>query len=99
MGTTFHRSRKALGRKRRRRSPASSLSSRRPPFYLMGTPTSFAKKQKIFGKGEPGEYLYKVESGCIRTGDTLNDGRRWIDTFYLPGDLFGLEAREAHTIS
>jgi CRP/FNR family transcriptional regulator, nitrogen fixation regulation protein len=65
----------------------------------MGTSTSFSRNQKIFGKGEPGECLYKVESGCIRACDTLNDGRRWIDTFYLPGDFFGLEAREEHTIS
>jgi CRP/FNR family nitrogen fixation transcriptional regulator len=65
----------------------------------MGTPTSFSPNEKIFGKGEPAEYLYKVEFGCIRTCDTLNGGRRWIDTFYFPGDFFGLEAREEHTIS
>jgi CRP/FNR family transcriptional regulator, nitrogen fixation regulation protein len=97
--TAFHGGRKPLGRKRRRRSPVSSSRSPRQSFYLMGTPTSFSSNQKIFRKGEPGEYLYKVESGCIRTCDTLNDGHRWIDTFYLPGDFFGLEAREEHTIS
>jgi CRP/FNR family nitrogen fixation transcriptional regulator len=65
----------------------------------MGTATPYSSNQKIFSKGEPGEYFYKVESGFIRTCDTLHDGRRWIDTFYLPGDFFGLEARQGHTIS
>jgi CRP/FNR family nitrogen fixation transcriptional regulator len=99
MGVAFYRGPKSLGRKRGRRSSASSSTSRSRSFDLMGTPTSFSRNEKIFGKGEPGEYLYKVESGCIRTSDVLNDGRRWIDTFYLPGEFFGLEARENHAIS
>jgi CRP/FNR family nitrogen fixation transcriptional regulator len=99
MRTAFYRGPKLLRRKRGRRSPASSSTSRRRLFDLMGTPTSFSRNEKIFGKGAPGKYFYKVESGCIRTCDTLNDGRRWIGTFYLPGDFFGLEARKQHTIS
>jgi CRP-like cAMP-binding protein len=73
--------------------------SRSRSFDLIGAPRSFSSNEKIFGKGDPGKYFYKLESGCIRTCDTLNDGRRWIGTFYLPGDFFGLEARGQHTIS
>jgi CRP/FNR family nitrogen fixation transcriptional regulator len=35
----------------------------------------------------------------VWTYNTLNDGRRQIGAFYFPGDIFGLEARKAHTCS
>ena len=38
-------------------------------------------------------------SGTVRTYKVLNDGRRQIGAFYLPGDIFGLEIGEHHTFS
>jgi len=38
-------------------------------------------------------------SGCIRTYKTLNDGRRQISGFYLPGEVFGLSFDDEHTVS
>lgn len=38
-------------------------------------------------------------TGCVRTCNTLSDGRRQIGAFYLPGDVFGLDARKVHSIS
>jgi CRP-like cAMP-binding protein len=32
-----------------------------------------------------------VISGSVRTYKILNDGRRQVGGFYLPGDIFGLE--------
>jgi len=68
-------------------------------FDLAGATTAFSRNQEVFGEGEPAEYLYKVASGCVRTYNTLNDGRRQIGAFYFPGDIFGLEARKLHTCS
>ena len=65
----------------------------------MCAPTSFARNEEIFGEGEPADYLYKIESGCVRAYHTLDNGRRQLVAFYLPGDLFGLDARDLHTIS
>lgn len=65
----------------------------------MGTPTSFPSNKKIFNKGETAEYFYRVKSGCIRTYSDLDNGGRRIYAFYFPGDYFGLEAREEHSIS
>jgi CRP-like cAMP-binding protein len=53
----------------------------------------------VYGEGEPSEYLYTVESGCVRTSKILNDGRRQIGAFYLPGDVFGLEAGDEHNFA
>ncbi|MPZ59205.1 MAG: helix-turn-helix domain-containing protein [Rhizobiales bacterium] len=57
----------------------------------------FERNNEIYGEGEPADYVYKVLSGTVRTSKVLNDGRRQIGSFYLPGDTFGLEAGDEHT--
>jgi CRP/FNR family transcriptional regulator, nitrogen fixation regulation protein len=69
------------------------------PLDLMGTQMRFGRNVEIYGEDEPAEYLYKVVSGAVRTYKILADGRRQIGAFYLPGDIFGLEANEDHSFS
>jgi CRP-like cAMP-binding protein len=69
------------------------------PLGLMGAPMRFARNTEIYGEDEPAEYLYQVISGAVRTYRMLDDGRRQIGAFYLPGDIFGVEAGEAHLSS
>jgi CRP/FNR family nitrogen fixation transcriptional regulator len=66
---------------------------------LMGAVMPFARNAEIYGENEPAEYLYKVVSGAVRTYKVLNDGRRQIGAFYLPGDVFGLEVSNVHSFS
>ena len=66
---------------------------------LMGAPMPFGRNAEIYGENEPAEYLYKVISGTVRTYKVLNDGRRQIGAFYLPGDMFGLEIGDEHSFS
>jgi CRP/FNR family transcriptional regulator, nitrogen fixation regulation protein len=66
---------------------------------MMGAPMPFTRNTEIYGQNEPAEYLYKVISGTVRTYKVLNDGRRQIGAFYLPGDIFGLEVGDEHTFS
>jgi CRP/FNR family nitrogen fixation transcriptional regulator len=66
---------------------------------LMGATLSYPRNAEIFGENEPAEYLYKVISGSVRTYKILNDGRRQIGGFYMPGDIFGLQFTEEHTFS
>jgi len=66
---------------------------------LMGAPISFRRNEEIYGENEPAEYLYKVISGTVRTYKVLEDGRRQIGAFYLPGDFFGLEVGDEHSFS
>jgi len=67
--------------------------------HLMGAVMSHSRNSEIFGEGEPADFLYKVMSGCVRTYKTLNDGRRQISGFYLPGEVFGLSFDDEHTVS
>ena len=66
------------------------------PFGMIGAPMRFARNAEVFGEDEPAEYLYQVISGAVRTYRMLDDGRRQISAFYLPGDVFGFEAGDTH---
>ena len=68
-------------------------------FGPMAAALSFARDEEIYGEGESAEYLYQVQTGWVRTSKIFNDGRRQIGAFYMPGDIFGLEAGNAHSFS
>ncbi|MCZ7643533.1 MAG: helix-turn-helix domain-containing protein [Pseudorhodoplanes sp.] len=63
---------------------------------LAGAPMSFTKGAEIYGEDEPSDYVYKIVKGAVRSYRILSDGRRQIEGFYFPGDVFGLEAGDAH---
>ena len=69
------------------------------PLGLMGAPMRFARNIEIYGEDEPAEYLYQVISGAVRTYRVLDDGRRQISGFHLPGDIFGVEVGDVHRSS
>src|SRR6201987_2103334 len=75
---------------------AESLEQSLP---LMGATMSYPRNTEIFGEDEPSDYLYKVVSGSVRTYKILSHGRRQVSGFYLPGDIFGLEFADEHTLS
>jgi CRP/FNR family transcriptional regulator, nitrogen fixation regulation protein len=66
---------------------------------VIATEFSYSKDEEIYGEGEPAEYVYQVIRGAVRTCKLLNDGRRQIGTFHLPGDVFGLEPGSAHRLT
>jgi CRP-like cAMP-binding protein len=66
---------------------------------LTGAPITYERNSEIFGEGEPAEYVYQVVRGAVRSYRVLSDGRRQINAFHLPGDVFGLEPGEDHHCS
>src|SRR6516165_10312184 len=66
---------------------------------LIGAPMRFTRNAEVYGEDEPAEYLYQVISGGVRTYRMLDDGRRQVLAFYLPGDIFGVEAGDVHLSS
>ncbi len=62
----------------------------------LGSTRVLAKDEQIFSEGDRAAYFYKVVSGAVRTSKLLSDGRRQIDAFHLPGDIFGIESGEEH---
>jgi CRP/FNR family nitrogen fixation transcriptional regulator len=63
---------------------------------LMGTATTFQKGREIYGQNEPAEYVYKLLKGTAQSSKILSDGRRQIQDFYFPGDVFGMASGLTH---
>jgi CRP/FNR family nitrogen fixation transcriptional regulator len=66
---------------------------------VIATEFSYSKDEEIYGEGEPSDYVYQVIGGAVRTYKLLNDGRRQIGAFHLPGDVFGLESGPVHRLT
>jgi CRP/FNR family nitrogen fixation transcriptional regulator len=81
------------------RADAVNTDSLSQSMHLMGATMTYPRDTEIFGENEPADYLYKVLSGAARTYKILSDGRRQVGGFYLPGDIFGLEFADEHTLS
>lgn len=71
--------------------PANEISS-----PATGLTRRLAKGEELFAEGDRAAFFYKVVSGAVRTYKLLDDGRRQIDAFHLPGDIFGIEGGEEH---
>lgn len=56
----------------------------------------YRRGSEIYGEKEPAEYIYQVKSGTVRSYKLLSDGRRQINAFHVPGDIFGLENSGVH---
>lgn len=56
----------------------------------------YRRGAEIFGEGEDAEYVYQITSGAVRSYKLLPDGRRQINSFSLPGDMFGFENGSTH---
>ena len=83
--------------------PAPAILLRNSPLprtsqdaIVLGSTRTIAKDEEVFAEGDRPAFFYKVVSGAVRTFKLLSDGRRQIDAFHLPGDLFGIETAEEH---
>jgi CRP-like cAMP-binding protein len=74
-------------------SPASSPQR---ALEEIGTPLAVKKGAELWAQGERSMYAYRIVSGCIRQVKLMQDGRRHIPDFLLPGEWAGFETRDAH---
>ncbi|MCL2429844.1 MAG: helix-turn-helix domain-containing protein [Alphaproteobacteria bacterium] len=54
------------------------------------------RDEEIVSQDDPATDCYLVVSGCIRTVQLMDDGRRQVGEFLFPGDIFGWEALDEH---
>jgi CRP/FNR family nitrogen fixation transcriptional regulator len=58
-----------------------------------------ARDEEIVAQDDPALYCYRIMSGCVRTVQLMEDGRRQVGEFLFAGDLFGWEALDTHDFS
>ncbi len=71
----------------------------RDPLDLLeqfGTTVKVQREREIHDQGDIADSCYRVMSGCVRLVTLMEDGRRHVSAFLLPGDLFGFDALETH---
>lgn len=75
--------------------------NRRPVDVLstLGVVASYDRNAEIYGEDEAAEYVFVMLTGTVRICKLLGDGRRQIEAFCLPGDVFGWEATGNHRFS
>jgi CRP/FNR family transcriptional regulator, anaerobic regulatory protein len=61
--------------------------------------TSFRAKATVFAENEPSNAIYMLTHGTARLYRMLEDGRRQIVGFALPGDFLGLSISDRYTYS
>ena len=66
---------------------------------IAGTVLNFRRNCAIYGECDDADVFFKVVSGVVRTCRFLRDGRRQIDEFHVPGDVFGLEMGAARSLA
>jgi CRP/FNR family transcriptional regulator, nitrogen fixation regulation protein len=59
----------------------------------------FVQDSGIYEEGDAATVFYKVISGVVRTCRFSQEGRRHIDSFYTPGDIFGFELGAVHAFA
>ena len=79
--------------------PVRSTALPEGPLGLMGAPMRVGRNEEVDGEDEPAEFLYQIVTGAVRTYRMLDDGRRQVVAFYVPGDIFGVEAGQVHLTS
>jgi len=85
---------------------AVAFDHARPPQVILFNPArvlptrpvllKLARDTQLVVQGDPADYHYRVSSGCLRSLRLLDDGRRQIGEFLLPGDIFGWESLDEH---
>jgi CRP-like cAMP-binding protein len=67
------------------------------PFHeIAQTVIDYERDAEIVAQGGAAEHCWQVISGCVRTVKLLEDGRRHVGAFLLPGDVFGWETLGEH---
>ena len=82
-----------------RASHASSHKDALFPLQAVSTMSRFGRNQTIFNEGDNARYSYKLVEGSVRLCKVRTDGRRQIAQFLLPGDVFGFEFGDEHSLT
>ncbi|GAN82158.1 helix-turn-helix domain-containing protein [Acidocella aminolytica] len=71
----------------------------RPAFAEVQALLHFTADESILSEGDEAGWMYRLVSGMARGCKFMADGRRHIDAFYRPGDVFGFELGGEHQLS
>jgi CRP-like cAMP-binding protein len=57
----------------------------------LGVVRHYAPDQPLFREGDLAKNFMQLATGVARSASLRHDGRRYVEAFYLRGDIFGVE--------
>jgi CRP-like cAMP-binding protein len=75
----------------------AAVSASIPSFGVQSTILTYERSAPIYHDTDSADHFYHVQSGAARNYALLDDGRRRIVDFLLPGDFFGFDGRHHHS--
>ena len=57
----------------------------------LGSSVTIQRGEALYGAGDAADRCWRVVAGCVRKVELLDDGRRHVSAFLLPGDFFGFD--------
>ncbi len=64
-----------------------------------GTTVTVQHDREIHGQGDQAKFCYRILSGCVRMVKLMEDGRRQVGEFLLPGDMIGFDVLGTYDFS
>jgi CRP/FNR family transcriptional regulator, nitrogen fixation regulation protein len=80
-------------------TPRRTVSDPLAALESTATTLGVDKEQTIYTEGDPAEFAYRIVGGCVRMVKLMEDGRRQVTEFLLPGDLLGLDQFDTYDLS
>jgi CRP/FNR family nitrogen fixation transcriptional regulator len=69
------------------------------PHIVAGAVHAFARNQRVFAEGDDATAYFKVVTGLVVASHLRTNGRRQVECFHGPGDVFGFECGGSRTVS
>lgn len=99
MQATMQRTERGSGASGRNLMPGPASRDPLDMLEQFGITVTVPHDREIHGQGDHANYCYRILSGCVRMVKLMEDGRRQVGEFLLPGDTIGFYALDTHHFS
>src|SRR5690349_21259192 len=65
----------------------------------LGFTMTLQRDEEVYQTGDAADRCWRVVSGCVRKVEVLDDGRRHVSAFLLPGDIFGFDEPDTYALN
>jgi CRP/FNR family nitrogen fixation transcriptional regulator len=64
-----------------------------------GSTVTIQREEELYQPGDAADCCWRIITGCVRKVELLDDGRRHVSAFLLPGDFFGFDDPDTRAFS
>jgi CRP-like cAMP-binding protein len=80
-------------------APSEQGHCGRDELERFGSTLTIQRGEALYESGDAADCCWRVVSGCVRKVEVLDDGRRHVSAFLMPGDFFGFDDPDTHAFT